>query len=76
MEVQQEISATIIGAANARELRVKRGSPGLTVIRRYVGADDRVLEVAVNLHPADRYSYSMSLRLQVRPQDDTRGTDA
>ena len=72
VEVRQEISATIIGAANARALRVKRGSAGLVVTRHYVGADDRVVEVAVNLHPADRYSYSMSLRLQLRADVDVR----
>lgn len=64
VEVQQEISAISISADDARELKVRPGSAGLVVTRRYLGANDRVIEVAVNLHPADRFSYSMSLRLQ------------
>lgn len=65
VEVQQDISATIIGTADAKHLRVKPGSAGLIVTRRYLGDNDRMIEVAVNLHPADRFSYSMSMRLQV-----------
>ena len=65
VEVQQEISATIIGAADAKRLSVKPGSAGLVVTRRYLNDNDHTIEVAVNLHPADRFSYSMSMRLQV-----------
>lgn len=65
-EVKQEIRAAIIGAADARRLKVKPASAGLVVTRQYIGVDGRVLEVAVNLHPAERFSYSMSLRFQAR----------
>lgn len=65
VEVAQEIRATTIGPADARRLSVKSGSAGLVVTRRYFGDNDRPVEVAVNLHPADRFSYSMSMRLQV-----------
>ncbi len=65
VEVRQEIRATVIGAADAKRLRVKPGSAGLVVMRRYFGDNDRPIEVAVNLHPADRFSYSMSMRLHV-----------
>ncbi|HQZ45456.1 MAG TPA: GntR family transcriptional regulator [Usitatibacteraceae bacterium] len=64
VEVAQEIRATAIGAADARRLGVKAGSAGLLVTRRYFGDNDRLVEVAVNLHPADRFSHSMSMRLQ------------
>lgn len=64
VEIKQEISATSIKPDEARALKVRSGSAGLVVTRRYLGANDRVIEVAVNLHPADRFSYSMSLRLQ------------
>ena len=70
VEVQQEIRATIIGAVKAKRLSVKPGSAGLVVTRRYLGDNDRPIEVAVSLHPADRFSYSMSLRLQVQAQAD------
>lgn len=65
VEVQQEISATIIGAVDAKRLSVKPSSAGLIVTRRYLGDNDCTIEVAVNLHPADRFSYSMSMRQQV-----------
>lgn len=63
VEIKQEISATSLKPDEARALKVKAGSAGLVVTRRYLGANDRIIEVAVNLHPADRFSYSMSLRL-------------
>jgi len=65
VEVQQEIRAATLGAADAKRLSVKPGSAGLVVTRSYFGDNDRLVEVAVNLHPADRFSYSMSMRLQV-----------
>ncbi len=64
VEVQQEIRATTIGAVHAKRLSVRPGSAGLVVTRRYLGDNDRPIEVAVNLHPADRFSYLMSLRLR------------
>jgi DNA-binding GntR family transcriptional regulator len=68
--VQQEIRASLIGAADARRLSVTPGSAGLVVTRRYFDQADRTIEVAVNLHPADRFSYSMSMRLQAAAQAD------
>lgn len=65
VEVRQDISATVIGVADAKRLSVKPGSAGLVVTRRYLGGNDRPIEVAVNLHPSERYSYSMSMRLRV-----------
>jgi DNA-binding GntR family transcriptional regulator len=65
VEVQQEISATIISPADAKRLSVKQGSAGLVVTRRYLNDNDRIIEVAINLHPADRFSYSMSMRLRM-----------
>lgn len=61
-EVKQIISARIIQQDEAQELNVPGGSAGLVVTRHYYGYGGRLLEVAVNLHPADRFSYSMSLR--------------
>jgi GntR family transcriptional regulator len=64
-EVQQEIGAVSVSAAVGHSLQVKPRSPGLTVVRRYYNANDRLLEVAVNTHPAaDRYRYSTRLRLR------------
>ena len=70
VEVQQEIRAVNVNAADAKRLGVKPGSAALLVIRRYLGANDLVLEVALNLHPAERFSYSNSLRLHHRATQD------
>lgn len=61
-EVQQDISAVSITGKMANSLSVTPGSPGLCLIRRYLGVNDKVLEVAVNVHPAERFVYSMSFR--------------
>jgi DNA-binding GntR family transcriptional regulator len=64
VEVRQQIGATVLGEVEARALNVEPGSAGLVITRRYLGSNDRVLEVAINLHPAERFSYSMSLRMK------------
>jgi len=66
VEVQQEVKACAIPAARARLLKVPAGSPGLLITRHYLGDDDRMLLVSRSLYPADRFSYSMSLRLSWR----------
>jgi DNA-binding GntR family transcriptional regulator len=73
-EVQQEIGAVSIGGAAARILRVRPGSPGLAVVRRYFNAKSELLEVAVNTHPdAERYRYST--RLLLRSEDPAADLD-
>jgi hypothetical protein len=37
----------------------------LRVIRRYLGHDQAVLAIAVNIHPAGRFRYSMVLNRSV-----------
>lgn len=62
-EVKQDIQATVIEAPQARALNVAAGSAGLVITRRYYAEGGNLVEVAVNLHPADRFSYQMTLRL-------------
>lgn len=62
-EVKQGVEATIIGARQARALNVTPGSAGLVITRRYYAEGGHLVEVAVNLHPADRFSYQMTLRM-------------
>lgn len=62
-EVRQLIAAVGIPAKATGPLGVKRGSPGLAITRHYVSSDDRVLEVAFSIYPAERFSYAMRLRL-------------
>lgn len=61
-EVKQRIDAKILAPDEAEALNVPSGSAALVITRHYYAASGRLLEVAVNLHPAGRFSYSMSLR--------------
>lgn len=65
-EVKQRINAKVIEKEEARALNVASGSAGLVITRHYYTGSGRLLEVAVNLHPADRFSYSMTLHTGAR----------
>lgn len=62
--VRQEISAMAMPVQAARALEAKPGSFGLAIVRHYVGTDDRVFEVTMSLYPADRFRYSVELKLE------------
>ncbi len=62
VEVVQTLSAVTVPERIAAGLKVAPGSPALQIERVYKSAKHRVIEVAFNLHPADRFSYSISLR--------------
>jgi GntR family transcriptional regulator len=62
VEVVQTLRAVTVPLAIAKKLAVAAGSPALEIERVYKTAKNRVIEVAFNLHPADRFSYSISLR--------------
>jgi len=64
VEIQQDIQATLIPKERAAALGVKASAPALLITRRYFGAGGRLLEVTFNLHPASRFTYSMSLKRQ------------
>lgn len=63
-EVRQQISAVPVEGEAAGRLGVPPGSPGLRVIRKYISSSGETFEVAVNLHPGERFSYSSTLRLE------------
>ncbi len=60
--VDQVIQGTLIEGAAAARLDVPPASPGLRIIRSYF-AGNRLVEMTVGLHPAARFSYSMSFEL-------------
>lgn len=57
--VEQEIHAVLLDADDAANLGAAAGAPALRIVRRYLGAHDRLLEVAESVHPADRFAYRM-----------------
>jgi DNA-binding GntR family transcriptional regulator len=60
-EVRQIVSAIAMPASLAPRLRVAVGSPALRVERRYFAQGTDPVEIAISIHPGDRFSYSMTL---------------
>jgi DNA-binding GntR family transcriptional regulator len=62
VEVDQEIEAVVLDAADATRLLAVPGSAGLRITRRYFAPGRRLIEMSHSLHPADRFRYAMTLR--------------
>lgn len=62
VEVHQQISATLIPPTLVSDLGVEEGSPALEVRRTYKTADEKIAQVTINTHPADRFQHSMTMR--------------
>lgn len=60
--VHQEIKAMSLDAELARLLKVPARSAGIWIQRRYMDSHDELVEQAVNIHPADRFTYRESFR--------------
>lgn len=60
--VEQVLCAERISKAIAPALRVEPDSMGIAIQRIYRLTDGEVVEVAFNLHPADRFRYSVTLQ--------------
>ncbi|EKS71111.1 GntR family transcriptional regulator [Burkholderia sp. SJ98] len=56
--VEQEIRAVALPANIARLVNAKARSPALWLSRRYFNKRGEIVEAAVSIHPADRFSYS------------------
>lgn len=65
--IHQEVHAIAIDATMAAALRVTVGSPALRIIRRYVDVANRIFEISLSTHPADRFTFSMELQRNARP---------
>jgi GntR family transcriptional regulator len=65
---QMEIFSRGMPASLAKALRVKAGSPALTVVRRYYGLGEELFEVTVTTHPEGRYTYTMDMQRALRPR--------
>jgi DNA-binding GntR family transcriptional regulator len=61
-EIEQVLRARSLPEDVASALGVKAESPGIEVRRSYRLASGEIAEIAFNYHPADRFSYSMTLR--------------
>lgn len=62
VEAVQEITACTLPASLAKPLQVPARAPVVRFVRRYIDASGGVMLTSVNWHPADRFSYVMSIR--------------
>jgi GntR family transcriptional regulator len=60
--VEQEIRATLLTDDQAKSLQAEPLSAGLWVCRKYRNKLNQLVELAISVHPADRFSYSTVLR--------------
>jgi DNA-binding GntR family transcriptional regulator len=61
-EIEQVLRARALPEAIAASLGVEPGSAGMEVRRSYRLTSGEIAEIAFNYHPADRFTYSMTLR--------------
>ncbi len=66
--VRHEIRAVPVEEAIAKKLNVEAGSPGLQTLRRYFGPRDQIVEVVVNTHPHDRFTYAIEVRRSIETE--------
>ncbi len=64
LEIEQSIVAISLDAAGARRLAVEPGSPALKAVRRYYDAGKRLIELAIAVHPGERFTYLTRLQRQ------------
>ena len=65
IEVKQEFSATPITGDTAHALKLKAGSPGLVITRKYYGEKETLMLVTITTFPYKKMKYSMSLRFDL-----------
>jgi GntR family transcriptional regulator len=62
VEIEQEIRATTLSQAEADQLMARAGDAALTITRRYFVTGRRLVELAFSVHPADRFTHTMTIR--------------
>jgi len=60
--VEQVIASVVLDEQDAANLEAPAGAPGLSIRRSYFDQAGRLMELADNVHPADRFKYRMELR--------------
>jgi DNA-binding GntR family transcriptional regulator len=61
-KIVQNISAIVMPEDAANAIGCEVGSPGLEIVRYYLGSRGSAFEVARNIHAAEHYTYSQSFR--------------
>ncbi|OUS05462.1 hypothetical protein A9Q96_11990 [Rhodobacterales bacterium 52_120_T64] len=63
-EVRQQVSATTLQQHEAEALLADQGAPALRITRHYYSATSELFEISLNLYPAERFTYSNTLRVE------------
>ncbi len=71
--VEQNVTAAALGRDDAAILKARKGFPALRIVRAYYVADGTLVEVADSLHPADRFSYAMTIGRARDPAESSGG---
>ena len=64
--LDQVISATELSQEAAVKLSARASTPALKIIRRYFDQSGRIIGVSKSVHPADRFSYAMTIEKKER----------
>jgi GntR family transcriptional regulator len=67
VEVEQQIEGTVLSGEEAQRLDAREDTPALRITRRYFVTGRRLIELSISLHPADRFSYAMTIKRDVPP---------
>lgn len=62
--VTQDIQAVPASAEAAAALGIKRRSPCLRILRCYLDASARIIEISASVHPGDRFAYAMHIEVE------------
>jgi GntR family transcriptional regulator len=62
VRVDQEFQGVVLDVHDAGNLGAVEGSPALRIVRHYYDETNRLVEVADNVHPSERFTYRLSLR--------------
>jgi GntR family transcriptional regulator len=59
--IRVQLRSVVLSPHVAQELGAAAGGPALQLIRLFTDGKGRTVEIAVNTHPADRYTYRMEI---------------
>ena len=65
--VRIDVSAGRVLAHMVGPLKVERGTPTLTVVRRFINKEERPMSVSVSQYPEGRYMFSLEFKREWRP---------
>lgn len=60
--VTMDLMGSRLSEELAAQLHAETGDPSLRIVRRYLGTGQRVFQISVSEHPADRYNYRLQLQ--------------